>query len=262
MMKVQRKKKQKGASRSVAKSWFSISINPRWTLFTLLVSVLAVSSYQAFAWLKSALDMPIESVAIAGEFQYVKKIHLEKLIEPYAGKNYFTVDLEAIKETLETEAWIDIVSVRRRWPDQLAIVVKEQLAIAQWQEGSFLNASGQVFSPKSIKSIENLPRLKGSDGAHREVLSDYYHFNSLLSPMDLFVVEFTVDRKGAKTLLLNNGIFLVMGAKDGDERIARFKNIYTSQLVARVSEIHRIDMRYTHGLAVKWKPNLTALAKQ
>jgi len=54
---------------------------------------------------------------------------------------------------------------------------------------------------------------------------------------------------------LDNGMALMLGRQEkSHERLLRFVRSYNRVLAARAEQIEQVDLRYTNGFAVRWKP--------
>ncbi len=251
-----------GASRHSGQKMPALVINPRPLIMLAVLMLVLLVIYYAQLRLRQAVDLPVNSVAITGDFHYVDRKKVAEKIEPFTHASYLSVDLQAIKNTLEQEPWIDIASVKRQWPDQVAVWIVEQQPVVQWRNDSFINASGKVFTPQKMRHIEGLPYLSGPKGSVDEVLSDWHRANEILAAQNLMAQEWQMDDKGAKSARLSNGIELVFGVGEAQSKLMRFMTIYQRQLAAQSEKIKRIDMRYTNGLAVQWQPAADKLAQQ
>jgi cell division protein FtsQ len=69
----------------------------------------------------------------------------------------------------------------------------------------------------------------------------------------LQVVSLDLEARGAWTLELDNRIKVVVGRENINERLQRFLELYQLRLAERSDEIEKVDIRYTHGVAVKWR---------
>ena len=103
----------------------------------------------------------IEFVAIEGSLTNVTENDIKTAVFDFINRSMVAVDLLAIKNALEENAWINTVSLRRKWPDTLIIDVAEEVAIARWGEHQLLNQEGVLFSPLSITAQFNLAELSG-----------------------------------------------------------------------------------------------------
>lgn len=261
-MKKSKQQSQSGASRCNSQRRLALEVNPRPFILMAVLALLVFAFYYAQFWLRQSVDVPVKSVAITGDFHNIDRKKIAAEIEPFTRLSYLSVDLQAIKKTLENEPWIKIASVKRQWPDQITVWIIEQQPQAQWRDDSFINAEGEVFTPAETHHIEGLPYLFGPKGSVTEVLADWYWVNDILSAENLLAQEWKVDEKGARSARLNNGIELVLGAGQMESKLLRFVTIYQQQLAAKSNEIKRIDMRYTNGLAVKWRPEADKVAQQ
>src|ERR1700722_14351293 len=79
----------------------------RWLLAAgTLAAVLLASSW--------ALDQPITSVAVAGRFERVAPLDVERAVkESVAGKGLVNVDLARVRASVRALPWVDTVSVQR-----------------------------------------------------------------------------------------------------------------------------------------------------
>ena len=262
MMNKSTQKSQSGASRHSSKKRPMLVINPRPIILLAVLSLLLLAFYYSQLWLRQSVDIPVNSVAITGDFHYVDRKKIAGKIEPFTRDSYLSVDLQAIKNTLEQEPWINLASVKRQWPDKIAVWIIEQQPLAQWRDDSFISVDGEVFTPVKMRHVEGLPYLHGPKNSVVEVLADWRQVNEILAAENLSAQEWKTDKKGARSARLNNGIELVLGAGEMESKLMRFVTIYQRQLTMKSGEIKRIDMRYTNGLAVKWQAVEKKLAQQ
>jgi len=69
------------------------------------------------------------------EIHYQGLVHLDRraldaLIDQSASKNLMSVDLDRIRDLVESESWVREATVRRKLPNQLVIHIRERQAIA------------------------------------------------------------------------------------------------------------------------------------
>jgi len=69
------------------------------------------------AWCRGQFDQPIETVAVAGRFQRVAPVDVERVVkEKVHGAGLLSVDLAAVRRAIHTLPWVDAVSVQRACP--------------------------------------------------------------------------------------------------------------------------------------------------
>ncbi len=204
-------------------------------------------------WMNDPYEWPVNNVRIEGEFRQLQTTRLQQTVAPLAATGFFVMDVSEIRARLQSLAWVDQVSVRRVWPDQLQIGVREQQAVAHWGAGSFINARAEVFSPEQVAGLADLPRLEGPDGHQQRVLTMYRKMRVLLKPLQLGVANLTLDARRAWQVQLSNGLTLAVGRKHPLQRVARFVKVYPAILAAGKGQLMAIDLRYSNGFAARWQ---------
>ena len=126
----------------------------------------------------------------------------------------------------------------------------EQLPIARWGDGAFLNHEGEVFRPSQLEAWQGLPVLRGPEGSAQQLMQTYQRLVDLLKPMGLSVAQLTIDERGEVAAVLGGGQQLMIGGADFLERMKRFKAVYRSELASQMDRVERIDLRYARGVAV------------
>lgn len=202
--------------------------------------------------LKVANYFPIKEVKIAG-MQHVNHDEVQRLLIPLVNKGFFAVSVEHIKESVAQFPWVADASVRRVWPNQIIIQVAEKSPLARWNEGKLLSTSGQLFSPARDTYPVGLPQFIGPEGVQLKMMENYAQVNNVLASLHVKITRFEMSPVHAWSLTLNNGIKLQIGQKDILTRVADFVKVYPKIIGDRASEVDCVDLRYSNGLAVRWK---------
>jgi len=211
--------------------------------------------------------MPIRVVEVEGQLTHVTHQQILDLIlstsdsvapvleddpttngQPEIG--YFSTDLAILEKKLETIAWLKKAEIRKVWPDRLAIKVQEQKAIAHWNHQDLINTSGEIFTPKVISDLGELPQLNGNDQELNKLLKTFKELQLLFEASKLQLKELTLNHRYSWSLVLTNGIQLQVGRTHLKQRVKRFISLYP--LLQRESKlpIAKVDLRYDTGLAV------------
>jgi len=258
---------RKRARRSLSQWMKLLSFSPRvlvervtgfnWRLAAMLMLMLTISVATWFGMrgVDHLLSQPVNHVAIDGELQHADRQQLANIIGESIGRGFWRSDLLALKQKLEAEPWIGHAHIRRQWPDNLTVTLREQVAVAYWQERALLNDRGEVFVPGKLPELA-LPHLSGPDDSQAQVLQDYRWLALQFAPMKMQPMLFSLDAKGSRRLVLDNGIEIALGDGDMVPKLQRLERIFAAQLGTRREQIARIDMRYTNGLAVRWRDNI------
>ena len=157
---------------------------------------------------------------------------------------------------------MESAAVRRVWPDRLEIEIREKKPLAYWNGDRLVSRSGQLFSPGNPEVAGRLPRLAGPDERVADVIRMARSMSDTLNGRGLGFAGLTLEQRGAWTLTLANGIEVVLGRDQVEERFTRFMTVYENRLMSREDEVIQVDARYTNGVAVKWKSDVSGSGKK
>lgn len=201
----------------------------------------------------AAVDQQILAVDVNGTLVGENRVGLERHLSDWVGKSYFATDLEDIKASLEQRPWVASAAVKRVWPDRLVVNIREKKPLAYWNDGRLVSRTGELFSPENPQVAGALPLLSGPDERVRDVITMARALSDQLVASGMGFSGLNLEQRGAWTLRLNNGIDVVLGRDQVEQRFQRFIAVYQSRLASRADEVSKIDARYTNGVAVKWK---------
>jgi cell division protein FtsQ len=194
---------------------------------------------------------PISTVKVYGVL-HVDQQDLQQALTPLVSKGFFAIDVELIKDRLLQSPWVSKAVVQRVWPNQVFITVVEKKPIARWNDG-LLSNNGEIFNPESSSFPDKLPQLKGPEGQHLQILQHYRKLSSLLTPLHFKIARLELMPDHSWNVAFDNGIKISMGYKDGLTRMGHFVKVYPKVIGNKFAEVEYIDLRYTNGLAVRWK---------
>ena len=206
----------------------------------------------------NAMDQQILAVDVKGEFVGDSRVAIERAAGNWIGKSYFSTDLSEIKASLERRPWVESAAVRRVWPDRLVIDIREKKPLAYWTDGRLVSRTGRLFAPANPEVAGPLPRLAGPDERVRDVIDMAQSLSRQLEARGLTFAGLALEHRGAWTLRLANGIEVVLGRDQVEQRFERFMTVYETRLASRSDEVSRGDARYTNGVAVQWKAEAQA----
>jgi len=210
-------------------------------------------------YLLNPATLPIKQVRIEGEFRNLSTTALQDLARPKVTGGFFNIDVSAVRNTLLTEPWVRDVSVHRVWPDSLQVFVTEQVAVARWKDTGLLNRSSQLFIPDRASIPSGLPVLDGPEGSQAMMLEKYFYLQNHLAPLAIQVSILRLDERRAWMFESTEGLLVVIGRKDFDERVTRFVELIPGNLGAKIHDAEMIDMRYPNGFSVRWKEGATEI---
>ena len=226
-----------------------------WRALGVLLGVPAFIAAGALA-VASVLDQPIETVAVAGRFQRVAPVDVERVVKAQVhGAGLLSVDLASVRRAIHTLPWVDTVSVQRAWPRGLEVLVIEQTAAARWGERGLLNTRGELFDADERHMPPELAQLEGPPGKQSLVAQRYLAAEGRLLQAGLRLTAMRLDARGAWEIDLANGVTVRLGRRQVDERFEKFMNTALKLVTQRGEDIAYVDMRYTNGFAIGWRGN-------
>lgn len=195
------------------------------------------------------------------------KNELLALLEEELDQGFWQVDLLQLKASLESHAWVRQAVIRRQWPNQLVIGIDEYVAVARWNDSYLLSATGDVFLPSQTAAFSHLPLLRvklidveQQQSPTRETIQQavtwFNQFQKPLTDYGLSVVEQTQSLEGDFSLVLSNGLILVLGADQVVDRFDRFLTLLDGRLMSELDNIKVVDLRYVNGLSVRWRDSI------
>lgn len=246
--KTSARKMVKQASRKNDRAKVSWQWNPKYlplviALFAILLIVTLLPNDEI---------MPIKKIRLSGQFKQLDTTNIEQQLKPYLGVSFFAVDIQTIQLELQQRPWIEQVSVRRVWPDELSVSIAEKQAFARWDKSQLLSNKGKVFKADS-QSFAHLPVVNGYAGQSRQLLQRFHTMQQRFKRHGIILSELHEDSKGALKLVLNDQLKVSLGSKNSDEKIDHMLAVYQQQIKNRSQHIRHIDFRYSNGFAIAWK---------
>jgi len=167
------------------------------------------------------------------------------------------VDVRAVKQAAESLAWVDRASVRRVWPNVLQVEIIEQVPLAKWKDGRVVNRRGEVIDAEDGSQLNELPVFNGPEGSSEMLAKRFQLMSEQLTEVGVGIAALSINERRAWRVSLNNGLQLLLGRAANETQVTRFVNAYKTVLADRVEKIQSVDLRYTNGFAVSWRPELS-----
>ncbi|MEW6165146.1 MAG: cell division protein FtsQ/DivIB [Pseudomonadota bacterium] len=233
-------------------------------LLNLLADLLIVLSIATLAWaalttLQRLPLFPLRELVLTAAPGRVPPAQLEHAARTSIVGNFFTVDLDATRAAFEKLPWVRRASVRRQWPDGLALTLDEHEALAHWRrlddgdEAGLVNRHGEIFVADLPDNAPALPRFSGPEGSAPELLRRHGEFAAALAGIGRRAASIALSPRLAWRVKLDDGTLLELGRNQErhplDERMARFVAHYeTAKTQAGTFRV--ADMRYPNGFAL------------
>lgn len=200
---------------------------------------------------------PLREVRVEGDLHHVTREQLKLIAERHLNGNFFTLDLVKARDAFEKLPWARNVSVRRRWPDRLEVVVEEHKEIARWGNLALVDSYGDLFQ---AASDSDLPVFYGPGDGVREVAEHYAIFSRVLAVPGLKIEQLALSPRRAWTIRTAKGMVIELGREHVEDRLAKFAGVYQTTLGSLGRELQYADLRYPNGFAVR-KPTQSSAHK-
>jgi cell division protein FtsQ len=212
--------------------------------------VVLAAATQAYVTLQA---IPVQQITVTGELAHTQRETVQDMLQPALVGGFLKADLQGMRAQLESMPWIFQANVRRKWPAALEIHVVEQLPIARWGEDGFLNHEGGFFRSNRGAQWQDLPLLRGPEGAARPLMAIYQRMVDMLLPLGVEIEQLAMDERGQVDAVLAGDVRLLLGSDEFLPRMRRFVDLYRRELVSRLGEVQRVDLRYPSGIAVAFR---------
>jgi len=132
----------------------------------------------ALLWLSRSPWLAIRVIQLEGDLQRNNVSTLRANAAPRLNGNLLSIDLDKARAAFEAVPWVRQATLRRVWPDRLAVRLAEHQTVALWlgEDGTerLVNAQGEVFSA-NVGDVEDqdLPLFSGPDGTSAQMLALY-----------------------------------------------------------------------------------------
>jgi len=226
-----------------------------WGAKLLLVLVLLTAGVLIWQAIQPWLQRPLQQIILQTDIPSAEKVALQAQLNGHLSDSFFGADLQELRQEVESHPWVSDAKVSRVWPNRLMVEASQQIFMARWQDGGFINHEGELVlvAPSQVMGSERLPILAGPAGSAWAMSQLFRQMSWMVSRDDLTIHQLSMARRGAVEVRLNNSIILVLGREQVLPRLQRLMKVYHSHFITKASSIKQIDGRYAHGVSVAWK---------
>jgi len=214
-------------------------------LFALSVVVMLYAALFAVVHLPI---FPLREVKVDGELSHVNREQVKLIVAKHLKGNFFTLDLVKARNAFEKLPWARNVSLRRRWPDTLEVVIEEHQALARWGTIALVNTHGELFH---AASGSDLPVFYGPGDGVIEVASQYGEFSKILKTANLEIANLALTPRRAWEITTSDGMVVELGRIEMQPRLEKFVSVYSRTIASLNMKVTYADLRYPNGFAVR-----------
>lgn len=220
-----------------------------WVLALLVVTLPLVGLFEG--WF-AASHWPVRSLRVDAAFRHIEASQVRAVAAPLLARGFFAVDLAALQKGVAALPWVGHVEVRKHWPDQVWITIREQHPFARWNTEELVNRHGGLFRVPEAARLDKLPQLGGPTGSETRVLKFFLDARHSFAAAGRTVTAARLSRRGSWSLQLDDGAIVVIGSVEPAQRLARFVESYRNLMAGHTQDFLSADLRYSNGYAVRW----------
>lgn len=217
-----------------------------------LVVLLALIA--AAAWWGRDLRLPVRSLRVSGTFTHITPAQIRRIAVPYVHAGLLRADLGGLRRALERQPWVSRVAVARSWPDAVSIRVWEAVPVARWDQHQILTRKGRTFALPAAQMPKGLPQLHGPNGSGLKLEKMYQAEAGGFVRHGLRLASLRIDADGEWLARTAGGLLIKLGRHQVRARLQRFLNAALPALNKQMNDVAYVDLRYSNGFAVGWKP--------
>lgn len=216
-----------------------------------LLALLGAAGY----WLAERPMFALRGIQVEGDVAHVNVPTIRADVVGTLRGNYFTVDLDRARAAFETMPWIRRASVRRVWPNGLAVSLEEYKPLGTWGDNQLVSVDGELFTANQAEIDDDIPEFSGPAGSEKMVVQRYHDFQKWLAPLGTAPEAVTLSARYAWSVRLASGLEIDLGrertAQTLDERSMRLVKAWPQVVKRWGDNIEHADLRYPNGLAIR-----------
>ncbi|CAB3642046.1 cell division protein FtsQ/DivIB [Trinickia soli] len=206
-------------------------------------------------WLTQRPSFALRAIAIGGDVEHINAPTVRASVVGHLKGNFFTVDLDNARQAFEQMPWVRRASVRRVWPNALAVTLEEYKPLGTWGSDELVSVDGELFTANQGELDADLPAFDGPNGTEKEVVARYFDFKKWLAPLGASPDEVTLSPRYAWTVKLSNGTQIEYGRERNPQTLAERSHRLTAAWEAVTArwgkDIEYADLRYPNGFAIR-----------
>ena len=223
----------------------------------LFVAAAAALLVAVVLWSARLPWFPLHEVVFTSELREVRRSEVERSLAGRLRGNFFSINLEEVRQSLEQLPWVRRAEVRRQWPSSLEVSIEEHVPVAFWGQatGQLVNSYGEIFAAAmTIEPAAPLPFLFGPPGLAQDILSYYQKAEEMVKPLGRKPRALNISPRLAVQIRLDDGMIIELGRQQSKvlvrDRLERFVEYYPNVMSATGQRPLVVDMRYPNGFAL------------
>jgi len=227
-----------------------------------LLTLLALALLGGATWWLARLPVfTLRGITVEGDLAHNSPLTVRAVVTPKLTGSFLSLDLGRARDAFESVPWVRRATVRRVWPDRLAVRLEEHRVAALWNpdtgDEGLINSYGEVFEA-NLGEVEDepLPRLSGPAGSAARVLAMWRALVPVMQPLGSPIESLLLTGHGSWRARLGNGVVIELGRGEPDAvaaRAGRFVRTLPQVSATYQRPLLAADLRHADGYAVRFK---------
>lgn len=192
----------------------------------------------------------VENIHISG-LKYTSKLDILKVLNINYGDNIFTIDTEALLSLLKQIGWIEHITIHKKFPNTVEIIIQEYKPYALWQyKGKVvvIAETGVVIPNADPRNFTDLMLVVGERANLQckslfSILTDYPGFKDMISS-----AQYMYGRRWR--LYFSTGVLVDLPESNIGDSIHRVYTLHQKQKILD-RDVEIVDMRIQNKLVFK-----------
>jgi len=103
---------------------------------------------------------PVMNVDVEGTLDYTDRFALREHVERHTQYGFYGLNVDAIRNDVESMPWVSKAHIRRVWPGRLMVTVEEHEPAARFNDDMLVSKSMELFKPAALQVCRAWPVRK------------------------------------------------------------------------------------------------------
>jgi len=212
-------------------------------LFTLLI---LISIPILFFYGKNNFIYPIDEIDVISQDSNYDYKKINSVISSLQGENLLSVDINELRKSIISDAWIKDVEITKSFPSKLSITITQRKPLAKYNS-KILTHDGTVIEDNTF-NIE-LPIITDSTNESYLSRAIFNSSNSYLDKINLKVLKIEIHNSLVK--IHTDSLLIISDRENLNRNLNRLIVSFDKLKLVFKQEIKSIDTRYSNGFAIK-----------
>ena len=212
-------------------------------LFTLLI---LISIPILFFYGKNNFIYPIDEIDVIAQESNYDYEKINAVISSLQGENLLSLDINELRKTIISDAWIKNVEITKSFPSTLLITIKQHKPLALYNS-KILTLDGTVIED-NLFNIE-LPIITDSTNDSYLSRAVFDSCSSYLDQINLKIAKIEIHNSLIK--IYTDSLLIISDRENLNRNLNRLIVSFDKLKLVFKQEIKSIDMRYSNGFAIK-----------